>query len=138
PAGRSVALRRAGRGRHRRDRLRSGPHPGNAGEPLVKRIALAAVISLATLTVAALLWRFRVPAILFALSVVASAAARPAVDALERRPGRAPAAPLSSLMGLTLFAIFVSLASRGVLGELDAAADRLSAAYERLRLQAGA
>jgi len=103
----------------------------------VKRIALAAALSLATLTMAALLWRFRAAAILFALSVVASAAARPAVDALERRLGRSAAVALSYLMGLTLFGIFVYLASRGVLGELDAAADRLSAAYERLRLQAG-
>jgi predicted PurR-regulated permease PerM len=104
----------------------------------VKRIAMAAAISLATLTVAAVLWRFRTAAVLFALSVIASAAARPAVDALERRLGRSAAVVLSYVMGLTLFGIFVYLASRGVLRELDGAADRLSAAYEHLRVGAGA
>jgi predicted PurR-regulated permease PerM len=104
----------------------------------VKRIALAAALSLATLTVAALLWRFRGAAFLFALSVVVAAAARPAVDALERRLGRSTAVALSYLMGLALFGIFVYLASRGVLRELDDAADRLSAAYDRLRQQTAA
>jgi predicted PurR-regulated permease PerM len=104
----------------------------------VRRIALAAALSLATLTVAALLWRFRAAAFLFALSVVVAAAARPAVDALERRVGRSPAVALSYLMGLALFGIFVYIVSRGVLGELDDAADRLSAAYDRLRQQTAA
>jgi len=102
----------------------------------VKRIALAAALSLATLMVAALLWRFRAAALLFALSVVVAAAARPAVDTLERRLGRSSAVALSYLIGVALFGIFVYLASRGVLRELDEAADRLSAAYERLRQQA--
>ena len=104
----------------------------------MKRIALAAALSLATLTVAALLWRFRGAALLFALSVVLSAAARPAIDALERRLGRSVAVTLGTIMGLALFGIFVYLASRGVLRELDEAADRLSAAYDRLRQQAAA
>jgi predicted PurR-regulated permease PerM len=103
----------------------------------VKRIALAATLSLATLTVAALLWRFRDAALLFALSVVVAAAARPSIDALERRVGRSVAVALSYILGLALFGIFVYLVSRGVLRELDSAADRLSAAYDRLR-QAGA
>lgn len=102
----------------------------------MKRIALAAALSLATLTVAALLWRFRGAALLFALSVVLSAATRPTVDALERRLGRSAAVALSTVLGLALFGIFLYLASRGVLRELDEAADRLSAAYERLRQQA--
>ena len=104
----------------------------------MKRVALAAALSLATLTVAALLWRFRAVAILFALSVVAAAAARPAVGSLERRIGRTAAVVLTYVLGLTLFGIFIYLASRGVLHELDGAADRLSTAYERLRLQAAA
>jgi len=99
----------------------------------VKRIALAATISLATLTVAALLWRFRGAALLFALSVVVAAAARPSIDALERRMGRSLAVTLSYILGLALFGVFVYLVSRGVLRELDSAADRLSAAYDRLR-----
>jgi predicted PurR-regulated permease PerM len=103
----------------------------------VKRLALAAALSLATLTVAALLWRFRTAAILFALSVVLAAAARPAVDGLERRLGRSVAVGLSYLLGLGLFVLFTYLVSRGVLGELDSAADRLSAAYDQLRLRAG-
>jgi predicted PurR-regulated permease PerM len=104
----------------------------------MKRVALAAVISLATLTVATLLWRFRDAAILFALSVVVAAAARPSVDGLERRVGRSLAVALSYIMGLAVFGIFAYLVSRGVLRELDEAADRLSTAYDRLRLHAGA
>jgi predicted PurR-regulated permease PerM len=104
----------------------------------VKRVALAAVISLATLTVAALLWRFRAAALLFALSVVVAAAARPSIDALERRLGRSLAVGVSYVLGLALFGIFLYLVSRGVLRELDSAADRLSAAYDRVRAQATA
>jgi predicted PurR-regulated permease PerM len=103
----------------------------------VKRIALAAALSLATLTVAALLWRFRGAAILFALSLVLAAAARPAIDGLEKRTGRSFAVALSYVLGLALFIMFAYLVSRGVLGELDSAADRLSAAYDQLRLRAG-
>jgi predicted PurR-regulated permease PerM len=104
----------------------------------VKRVALAAVISLATLTVAALLWRFRAAALLLALSVVVAAAARPSIDALERRLGRSLAVGVSYGLGLALFGIFLYLVSRGVLRELDSAADRLSAAYDHLRAQAAA
>jgi len=103
----------------------------------VKRVALAAALSLATFTVAALLWRFRGAAILLALSVVLAAAARPAIEGLEQRVGRSFAVALSYVMGLTLFGVFAYLVSRGVLHELDAAAEQLSAAYDRLRLQAG-
>lgn len=102
----------------------------------MKRVALAAAISLATLTVVVLLWRFRAAALLLALSVVAAAAARPAVDGLEPRLGRSLAVVLSTILGLALFGIFAYLVSRGVLRELDSAADRLSAAYDHLR-QAG-
>jgi len=102
----------------------------------VKRVALAAALSLATLTVAALLWRFRDAAILFALSVVLAAAARPAIDALEQRLGRSLAVAVTYIVGLGLFGIFTYLVSRGVLHELDDAAVRLSAAYDRLRAQA--
>jgi predicted PurR-regulated permease PerM len=99
----------------------------------VKRVALAAALSLATLTVAALLWRFRAAALVFALSVVAAAAARPAIDSLERRLGRSFAVALTYILGLGLFGIFAYLVSRGVLRELDDAAVRLSAAYDRVR-----
>ena len=61
----------------------------------MKRVALAAAISLATFTVAALLWRFRDAAILLALSVVLAAAARPAIEGLEQRVGRSLAVALS-------------------------------------------
>jgi len=103
----------------------------------VKRIALAAAISLATLTVAALLWRFRDAALLFVLSVVLAAAVRPSIDALERRLGRSAAVTLSYILGLALFGVFAYLVSRGVLRELDSAADRLSTAYDRLRALGG-
>jgi predicted PurR-regulated permease PerM len=102
----------------------------------MKRVALAAVISLATLTVVALLWRFRDAAFLFALSVVVAAAARPAIDALEQRLGRSLAVAVTYVLGLGLFGIFAYLVSRGVLHELDDAAVRLSAAYDGLRVQA--
>jgi predicted PurR-regulated permease PerM len=104
----------------------------------VKRVALAAAISLATVTVAALLWRFRGAAILFGLSVVLAAAARPSIDGLERRVGRSFAVALSYIFGLALFGVFAYLVSRGVLRELDQAADRLSSAYDRLRLYGSA
>ena len=104
----------------------------------MKRVALAAALSLATFTVAALLWRFRDAAILLALSVVLAAAARPAIEGLEQRVGRSFAVALSYVLGLTLFGVFAYLVSRGVLHELDAAAEKLSAAYNWLRLQAGA
>jgi predicted PurR-regulated permease PerM len=99
----------------------------------VKRVALAAVISLATLTVVVLLWRFRDAAFLFALSVVVAAAARPAIDGLEQRLGRSLAVTVTYVLGLGLFGIFAYLVSRGVLHELDDAAVRLSAAYDRVR-----
>ena len=104
----------------------------------MKRVALAAAISLATLTVVVLLWRFRDAAFLFALSVVAAAAARPAIDGLEQRLGRSLSVAVTYILGLGLFGIFVYLVSRGVLHELDDAAVRLSAAYDRLRGQAAA
>ena len=104
----------------------------------MKRIAVAAAISLATLTVAALLWRFRDAAILFALSVVLAAAVRPSIDGLEQRVGRSLAVALSYVLGVALLGIFVYLVSRGVLRELDDAAVLLSAAYDRLRAQVGA
>ena len=96
----------------------------------MKRVALAAAISLATLTVAALLWRFRDAAILLALSVVLAAAARPAIEGLEQRVGRSFAVALSYLLGLTLFGVFAYLVSRGVLHELD---DGRRAAERRVR-----
>ena len=99
----------------------------------MKRIALAAAISLATLTVAALLWRFRGAAILFALSVVAAAAVRPRSTGWSGGSAARLAVALSYILGLALFGVFVYLVSRGVLRELDEAADRLSAAYDRLR-----
>ena len=101
----------------------------------MKRIALAAAISLATLTVVFLLWRFRDAAFLFALSVIVAAAARPAIDGLEPRLGRSLSLAVTYIAGLGLFGIFVYLVSRGVLHELDDAAVRLSAAYDRLRAQ---
>jgi predicted PurR-regulated permease PerM len=104
----------------------------------VKRIALAAAISLATVTVAVLLWRFRGAAILFALSVVLAAAARPSIDGLEPRVGRSVAVVFSYVFGLVLFGVFAYLVSRGVLRELDEAADRLSSGYDQLRLYGGA
>jgi len=103
----------------------------------VKRVALAAAVSLATLTVAVLLWRFRDAALLLMLSVVVAAAARPAIDGLESRLGRSLAVTLTYILGLTLFGLFVYLVSHGVLHELDSAAERLSGAYDRLRQRAG-
>ncbi|HXU07165.1 MAG TPA: AI-2E family transporter [Polyangia bacterium] len=99
----------------------------------MKRIALAVAISLATVTVAALLWRFRGAAILLALSVVFAAATRPSIEAVERRLGRSLAVTLTYILGLGLFGIFAYLVSRGVLHELDDAFVQLSAAYDRVR-----
>jgi predicted PurR-regulated permease PerM len=99
----------------------------------VKRVALAAAISLATLTVAALLWRFRGAAQLFLLSLALAAMVRPFVEMLEPRLGRAPALGIVYVSGIALTAVFVYLVSRGFLHELDDAAERLGSAYERFR-----
>ena len=103
----------------------------------MKRVAIAAAISLATLTAAALLWRFRTAATLVVLSLAVAAAVRPFVDMLEPRLGRTPALVVVYVSGLALAGVFAYQLSRGSLAELDEAAERLGAAYERLRARPG-
>jgi predicted PurR-regulated permease PerM len=104
---------------------------------MMKRIAIAAAISLATLTAAALLWRFRGAATLFLLSLAVAATVRPFVDMLEPRLGRTFALVVVYVSGLALGGVFAYQISRGSLGELDDAAERLGGAYERLRARPG-
>jgi predicted PurR-regulated permease PerM len=100
----------------------------------VKRVAVAAAISLASLTAAALLWRFRGAAALFVVSLAVAAAVRPFVAALEPRLGRGLALTVAYVLGLAFLGLVVYVVSRGLLAELDDAAERLMAAYERLRV----
>ena len=99
----------------------------------MRQIALAAAITLATATVAVLLWRFRGAATLFLLSLGVAAMVRPFVDMLEPRVGRAGALAIVYISGLAFAAVFVYQISRGFLHELDSAAERLGSLYERLR-----
>ena len=129
----------AGRGRHRGDRPRPRSHAGQAGAPAVKRVALAAAISLATLTVAALLWRFRDAAFLFALSVVAGRR-RPTRD---RRARAAPRALAGRRAHATSWGWPCSGSSSTSCRAACCASSttppiRLSAAYDRLRAAGGA
>jgi putative heme transporter len=103
----------------------------------VKRIALAAAITLATATVAWLLWRFRGAASLFVLSIALAAVVRPAIDSAERRLGRSLAVVLVYVSGIALTGLFAYVVSRGVLHELDEAVERLGVGYDRLRAGAG-
>ena len=98
----------------------------------MKRIALAAAITLATATVAWLLWRFRGAASLFVLSIAMAAIARPAIESLERRVGRSVAVALIYVAGIALASLFSYVVSRGVLHELDEAVERLGVGYDRL------
>jgi predicted PurR-regulated permease PerM len=103
----------------------------------VKRIALAAAISLATFTVAALLWRFRGAALLFLISLALAAALRPLIETLEPMLGRTGALVIAYLSGLALGGVFVLVVSHGFLQELDAAAERAAAAYDQLAARPG-
>jgi predicted PurR-regulated permease PerM len=104
----------------------------------VRRPALVAAVSLATLTLAALLWKFRGAAALFVLSLAVAAALRPFVDALERRLGRGLALGVVYVSGLTLFGIFIYVVTHGFWREVDEALDHLGGAYDRLRVRGAA
>jgi len=103
----------------------------------VKRLAMAATVSLATLTVAALAWKFRGAAALFLLSLAAAAAVRPPIEKLERHVGRGLALGAVYTAGIALTACFIYVVSHGLLHELDAAVERLGIGYDRLRTADG-
>jgi predicted PurR-regulated permease PerM len=96
----------------------------------VRRLALATAISLATFTVAALLWRFRGAALLFLISLALAAALRPWIDMLEAPLRRTGALVVAYVAGLALAAVFVLVVSHGFLQEVDDAAERTAAAYD--------
>jgi predicted PurR-regulated permease PerM len=98
----------------------------------VKRVALAATVSLATLMAVVLLWKFAGVAALFVISLAVAATLRPFVEALEPRLGRAFALAAVYVSGLTVLAVFLYIAFHGILGEIDTAVDRLSTAYTHL------
>ena len=98
----------------------------------MKRVALAAAISLATLMAVVLLWKFAGVAALFVISLAVAATLRPFVEALEPRMGRGLALTAVYLSGLTALGVFLYIALHGMLGEIDTAVDLLSAAYVRL------
>ena len=99
----------------------------------MKRLAVAATVSLATLTVAAVAWKFRGAAALFLLSLAAAAAVRPAIEKLERHVGRGLALGAVYAAGIGLTACFIYVVSHGLLHELDAAVEQLGLGYDRLR-----
>jgi predicted PurR-regulated permease PerM len=98
----------------------------------MKRVALAAAVSLATLTAVVLLWKFAGVAALFVISLAVAATVRPFVEALEPRLGRGFALAAVYVSGLTVLAVFLYIAFHGMLGEIDTAVDRLTAAYTHL------
>jgi predicted PurR-regulated permease PerM len=101
---------------------------------MMRRAALVTAVSLATLTVAALLWKFRAAAVLFVASLAVAAALRPFVGALERRVGRVLALVIVYVTGLGLLGLFLYVVTHGFAREADDALDHLGAAYDRLRL----
>jgi predicted PurR-regulated permease PerM len=101
----------------------------------MKRVALIAAVSLATLTVAALLWKFRGAALLFLASLAVAAAMRPFVAALERRVGRMLALAIAYIAALGLLGLFIYVVTHGFAREVDEALDHLGSAYDRLRLR---
>ncbi len=98
----------------------------------MRRVAVAATVSLATLMTVILLWRFAGVAALFVISLAVAATVRPLVESLERQLGRNLALAAVYLSGLTVLGIFLYVALHGILGEVDIAVDRLSDAYVRL------
>jgi predicted PurR-regulated permease PerM len=98
----------------------------------MKRVALAATVSLATLMAVALLWKFAGVAALFVISLAVAATVRPFVEALEPRLGRGFALAAVYSSGLIALAVFLYVAFRGMLGEIDTAVQRLTAAYTHL------
>ena len=99
----------------------------------MKGVARIAAVSLATMMCAALLWNFRGAAVLFLLSLVVSAAARPFVDAMEPRLGRGLALAVTYVSGLGVLAVFLYIVSHATLSEMEPVVDGLSRFYERLR-----
>jgi predicted PurR-regulated permease PerM len=99
----------------------------------MRRIALAATVSLATMTVAAIAWKFRGAAVLFLLSLAAAAAVRPPIERLERRLGRGLALGVVYVSGVAFAAMFIYVLSHDLLHELDSAVERLGIGYDRLR-----
>jgi predicted PurR-regulated permease PerM len=96
----------------------------------MRRVAIAAAISLATLMVAALLWRFRSSALLFVMSLAIAAAVRPMIDRLEPRLRRTGALLFAYVTGLVLTGVFVAVVSHGFWREIDLAAEHAAAAYD--------
>jgi predicted PurR-regulated permease PerM len=99
----------------------------------MKRLLVAAAVSMATLMGVALLWNFRGAAALFVVSLAVAAMLRPLVARLERRLGRVPALVAVYLGGLVLFGVFAYVATHGFLRELDEGIEHLRVAYERLQ-----
>jgi predicted PurR-regulated permease PerM len=104
----------------------------------MKSVVTAAAVSLATVLGVAILWELRAGALLFVVSLAVAAALRPAVEALERRMGRAAALAVVYVGGLGVAAAMLALASHGLfagfLAEVDEGLERLGAAYDRVRL----
>jgi predicted PurR-regulated permease PerM len=104
----------------------------------MRRLVVVAAVSMATGLAVAVLWSLRDGATLFAISLAVSAALRPAVEAVERRLGRAAALTVVYVGGLGVAGALLALASRGlfsgVLAEVDEGLERLGAAYDRLRV----
>ncbi|HXU63754.1 MAG TPA: hypothetical protein VN962_18780, partial [Polyangia bacterium] len=83
----------------------------------MRRVAVAAAISLATLMTVILLWRFAGVAALFVISLAVAATVRPMVESLERQLGRNLALAAVYLSGLMVAGIFLYVALHGILGE---------------------
>jgi predicted PurR-regulated permease PerM len=104
----------------------------------MRRVAVAAAVSLATLLAAALLWNFRGAAALFLISLAVAATLRPLVEGLERQLGRAGALVVVYLCGLVLLGVFIYVVTHGFVREVDEAVERLGVFYDRWRARPGA
>ena len=104
----------------------------------IRRVVVAATVSMATLMAAVLLWNFRGAAALFVISLAVAAALRPLVETLEPRLGRALALVVIYVSVLALLGVFAYVVTHDFLREVDAGLERLRGAYDRLRSAGGA
>ncbi|HSS40596.1 MAG TPA: AI-2E family transporter [Polyangia bacterium] len=98
----------------------------------MKRVAVGAAVSLATLMAVVLLWKFAGVAALFVISLAVAATVRPLIESVERQLGRNLALAAVYLSGMTVMAVFLYVALHGILGEVDLAIDRLTGSYAAL------
>lgn len=100
----------------------------------MKRVAYAALIVMATLTLLALVWQLRQAAVLFFLSIATASAFRPLIDWLKSRGlGRGGALLAAYLSVLALAGGLVWLASRPLMLDLQNATNQATIYYDTIK-----